>query len=513
MGFPSKGVEAVSAYLSTVSDLPVVGMNVVKNTEQEGDEVPKGYQRVVGGLDEFSDFFVINVSCPNVPGLREFQERNKLQLIIDAIAEVNPSKKPVLVKFSPDLTVEQINDALNTCIDCGIDGVVATNSSTSRDILPEASDLRGGLTGQLIKPKSLDFVNHIYSYTKGKLPIIGIGGIASPEDAIAMIRAGASLIAMYTGLVYEGPGLARRINHGIVSYLKQNNLESISDLVGADHQLMVKRERLLNIYHEVLMMENDPDLRNSELRPEGVTAESADTTGCKMPDLQARKALAQKLEEVEKVIKRTLRFKGFNSIDGKPALIPVHWKKGASPLVLVLGENASGKSFFRKVVITYAEEFLDYECIDLAMDSRTGPGFGNLKYMPEKQFSTGYNSISAFHGSISTSDARDNFHVLFWDEPDIGLSDSVSAGMGVEIHDFILNKPESKGLAFLTTHSRAMVEQLVDLNPHYIYLGENPPETLKDWLERPIVPQNLSEVEEAGLAKFREIGAFLHSKD
>ncbi|MEZ4753254.1 MAG: quinone-dependent dihydroorotate dehydrogenase [Bdellovibrionota bacterium] len=238
MGFPSIGVKNVKAYLARFNGkktlLPLIGMNVVKNKTQEGDEAYQGYAKVVEGLYEFSDFFIVNVSSPNMPGLREFQESNKLKLIFDAIKNVNPENKPVLVKFAPDLTLDQLNDALKTCNEAKISGVVATNTTISREVLPEASDLPGGVSGKPLRARSLEVVKHIYTYTNGKLPIIGVGGITTADDAIKMIRAGASLIAIYTGLVYEGPGFAQQINLKLSEHLKLNNLSSLSDLVGVD---------------------------------------------------------------------------------------------------------------------------------------------------------------------------------------------------------------------------------------------------------------------------------------
>ncbi|MCB0318168.1 MAG: quinone-dependent dihydroorotate dehydrogenase [Bdellovibrionales bacterium] len=236
MGFPSKGCVSAKAKLANYQDLPVIGINFGKNAKDEGDAVIKAYQTVAKSLEEFADFFVINVSSPNTPGLRDFQEKNKLKPIIDAVKEVNINNKPILVKLAPDLTIEQLNDALSTCIETGVSGVVATNTTISRQEVAEAKDLPGGLSGQPLKKKSLDVVSHIYSFTNAKLPIIGVGGIASADDAINMIKAGASLIGMYTGLVYEGPGLAKKINQGILKHLSMNKFESISDLIGSKHK-------------------------------------------------------------------------------------------------------------------------------------------------------------------------------------------------------------------------------------------------------------------------------------
>jgi hypothetical protein len=202
--------------------------------------------------------------------------------------------------------------------------------------------------------------------------------------------------------------------------------------------------------------------------------------------------------------------------------IPALWVKGSVPLFLVLGENAGGKSFFRRCVYQCVK--LDTrstitEVIHLSMQGRTGDtGAGPYKsfiYGDEETRSTGENSASTIRGALRTCHGRENDHFLYWDEPDIGMSEGAAAGAGITIADFVTSLPEHTKGVFITTHSRALVERLLPVQPHYIHLGCAPdqaPQTLQAWLERPIVPISPEELAEASRERFGAIQKILNER-
>lgn len=174
-----------------------------------------------------ADYFVVNVSCPNVSDLSHLQDRDQLDGILSRLRSIRAEKalrKPVLVKISPDLNNKQIDDVIELISQHGMDGIIATNTTISRDGLTtdtgKVEDIgNGGLSGSPVRDRSTEIISYIHKKTSGKLPIIGVGGIMSPSDALEKIKAGASLIQIYTGFVYEGPSIVRRINREIINAL------------------------------------------------------------------------------------------------------------------------------------------------------------------------------------------------------------------------------------------------------------------------------------------------------
>lgn len=183
----------------------------------------------------------------------------------------------------------------------------------------------------------------------------------------------------------------------------------------------------------------------------------------------------------------------------KDGVVPIqaHWKPGAGKLLVVLGENASGKSFFRRVVCAVCRD-VGIEAIHLSMEGRNSTGFGGLRVMvygDEEEESTGVNSAYTVTKGIATCRGRENKHVIFWDEPDLGLSDNNAAGLGIVIRDFAADAPTNTIAAIVVTHSKALVQQLLPIGPHYLYLGEeNVPQTIEEWLKAPIVPSPIGEL-------------------
>lgn len=202
----------------------------------------------------------------------------------------------------------------------------------------------------------------------------------------------------------------------------------------------------------------------------------------------------------------------FSPDEGEP-VIPWLWKPGSCPLVLVLGENAGGKSFFRRCVHAVGyKEFKLEDFIHLSMQGRATAGVGRVLIYggSEDDSSTGAISMYVVKAGIKNCQKREEDHMMYWDEPDIGLSENAAAGAALEIVEFVKNLPERTKAVFVTTHSRVMVRYLLELNPHYIHLGsKEAPPTPEAWLERPIVPISTEEVDRLGHERWRAIQKIL----
>ncbi|MDR1583826.1 MAG: quinone-dependent dihydroorotate dehydrogenase [Prevotellaceae bacterium] len=220
MGFNNDGLPAIIKRLREKDKRTViVGGNIGKNTAASNTDAVNDYLKTFKGLYDYVDYFTVNVSCPNVDNLTLLQNKTNLEILLKSL--VNERKymdvyKPILVKISPDLSFEQIDDTLYIIRETGIDGVVATNTTTSREGLKtpakEVKDIgKGGLSGQPLTKRSLEIVRYIHEQTSGKLPIIAVGGIMTVADAVNMLKAGASLIQLYTGYIYRGPCFVKKI--------------------------------------------------------------------------------------------------------------------------------------------------------------------------------------------------------------------------------------------------------------------------------------------------------------
>jgi len=243
MGFNSCGAEAMAECLAnwrTRNQWPAhpVGINLGKTKITPLKEAPGDYAFSFRVLQDLADFFVINVSSPNTPNLRELQDKTALDEIITALREVNINK-PLLVKIAPDLTTAAIDDVLDLATSHQLAGIVATNTTITR---PEPNDAKcrrayqetGGLSGVPLRERSTEVIRYIHQQTRGKLPIIGVGGIFNADDAWEKITAGASLLQVYSGLIYEGPGIAKAIVTGLKKRLKQAGLACLDEAVGTD---------------------------------------------------------------------------------------------------------------------------------------------------------------------------------------------------------------------------------------------------------------------------------------
>jgi len=219
MGFNNEGVEAPIERLKRNKGI-LIGGNIGKNKLTPNEEAVSDYVQCFEALFTHVDYFVVNVSSPNTPNLRALQDKEPLTHILQTLKDLNHSKpkpKPILLKIAPDLTEEQLVDIIDIITSVKIDGVIATNTTLSREGLHSKNKSEmGGLSGKPVTKKSTEVIRFLYEKSKNAFPIIGVGGIHSPEDAIEKLEAGASLIQLYTGFVYEGPGVVKRINKAIL---------------------------------------------------------------------------------------------------------------------------------------------------------------------------------------------------------------------------------------------------------------------------------------------------------
>lgn len=222
MGFNNQGVEVAAHRLSRVNRNGVmIGGNIGKNKVTPNEDAVKDYIKCFEVLFDVVDYFVVNVSSPNTPSLRELQEKEPLKRILNSLQELNFTKakpKPILLKIAPDLTNEQLDDIIEIVVDTKIAGVIATNTTISRDNLESPGHLSketGGLSGKPLTERSTEVIRYLSTKSNKAFPIIGVGGIHSPKDAIDKLDAGAALVQIYTGFIYEGPTLIKRINKAL----------------------------------------------------------------------------------------------------------------------------------------------------------------------------------------------------------------------------------------------------------------------------------------------------------
>jgi dihydroorotate dehydrogenase len=216
MGFNNQGVDAAILRLKKNKNV-IIGGNIGKNKMTPNDQAIEDYLICFDALFPHVDYFVVNVSSPNTPNLRDLQEKKPLTALLQSLHTENLKRenpKPILLKIAPDMTDTQLFDIINIVSDTKIDGVIATNTSIARNGLQSDSAIcaeKGGLSGKPISDRSTYVIRFLHTNSKGSFPIIGVGGIHTPQDAIDKLEAGASLLQIYTGFVYEGPGMVKRI--------------------------------------------------------------------------------------------------------------------------------------------------------------------------------------------------------------------------------------------------------------------------------------------------------------
>lgn len=230
MGFNNLGVDVVAERIAAYRRKPnlhqkglIIGGNIGKNKVTPNEDAVSDYIKCFDRLFDVVDYFVVNVSSPNTPGLRALQEKGPLMEILNTLQQHNHKNgvsRPILLKIAPDLTNEQLDDIVEIVRETHIAGIIATNTTISREGLTSKTGLKnetGGLSGRPLTTRSTEVIGYIYQKSNGAFPIIGVGGIHSPEDALEKLQAGASLIQLYTGFIYEGPGLIKRINKKLLA--------------------------------------------------------------------------------------------------------------------------------------------------------------------------------------------------------------------------------------------------------------------------------------------------------
>ena len=219
MGFNNEGVDAAVARLKKNSQV-LIGGNIGKNKVTPNDQAVDDYVYCFNALFDHVDYFVVNVSSPNTPNLRALQDKEPLTELLSTLKSLNnqkPTPKPILLKIAPDLSDDQLIDIIDIVTGVAIDGVIATNTTLNREGLrSQKKEEAGGLSGKPLTDRSTEVIRFLIEKSNNAFPIIGVGGIHTPEDALEKLNAGASLVQLYTGFVYEGPGVIKRINKKII---------------------------------------------------------------------------------------------------------------------------------------------------------------------------------------------------------------------------------------------------------------------------------------------------------
>lgn len=247
MGFNNEGSELAAQRLAKHRPSVTLGVNLGKSKITPNELAEEDYLQSFRRVFDFADYLTINVSSPNTPGLRQLQDREPLTRLLTAFqqenqriaAQRNKAPKPVLLKIAPDLEDAQLDDIADLTLETKIAGLIATNTTISRSGLKTDQKRidsigNGGLSGKPLSERSRAVVSRLFRRTEGKVPIIGVGGIFTADDAWRMIGAGASLVQIYTGFIYEGPSCVKRINRGLLTSLDSAGLERIAQAVGRD---------------------------------------------------------------------------------------------------------------------------------------------------------------------------------------------------------------------------------------------------------------------------------------
>jgi dihydroorotate dehydrogenase len=246
MGFNNHGAGEAAKHLRHFARAGVpIGINIGKNKVTANEDAASDYRKCLDLLYTYGHYFVINVSSPNTPQLRDLQETENLRRLlqdirakVDELVKRGVREKPVLLKVAPDMSKEQMRDIVRVAVSEGISGIIATNTTLSREGLrdPDFATNTGGLSGRPLTECSTEWIREIYREVGGKIPIIGVGGIFTGDDAYEKIRAGASLVQIYTGMVYEGPGVVKSIKQRLLELLTRDGFANIQQAVGADHR-------------------------------------------------------------------------------------------------------------------------------------------------------------------------------------------------------------------------------------------------------------------------------------
>ena len=240
LGFNNAGVVKVARRLRVARPRIPIGVNLGKNAETPLAAALDDYRGGLEGLYDVGDYFVVNVSSPNTPGLRELQAASRLDALLTGVQAHNHAlarqraipPKPVLVKIAPDLSSEELDDVIEAVRSARLAGIIATNTTVERQGLSAPTMEAGGLSGLPLRQRATQVIRYVHAHSRGRIPIIGVGGIFSAQDAYEKVRAGASLVQVYTGLIYKGPLLPHRINVGLVRLLQRDGFTHLAEAVG-----------------------------------------------------------------------------------------------------------------------------------------------------------------------------------------------------------------------------------------------------------------------------------------
>jgi len=239
LGFNNDGHAVVAGRIKRRRRRIILGINLGRNKDSQ--DAVEDYRLGVEAFADLADYLVINVSSPNTPGLRELQGRDQLGGLLKAVLAARAAARrqpPLLLKIAPDLNEAEMADIARVALDAGVDGLIATNTTVARpDTLTDDNRAQaGGLSGRPLFEPSTRVLSEMYRLTKGQLPLIGVGGVAGGADAYAKIRAGASLVQLYTALIYRGPDLIEEIKRDLARRLRADGFSSVAEAVGADHR-------------------------------------------------------------------------------------------------------------------------------------------------------------------------------------------------------------------------------------------------------------------------------------
>jgi len=243
MGFNNHGAEnAKESFKKLDKPLIPIGINLGKNKDTPNEQAAEDYTKGLETLYPFGDYFVINVSSPNTVGLRDLQHIDALYTLLSSVvskrtelADRHGFKRPILLKIAPDVSNDEAQQIAQTALELNIDGLIATNTTLSRQgIRSHHRGESGGLSGYPLQNRSTELIRHLYTVLKGSIPIIGVGGIFTGRDAYEKIRAGANLVQVYTGMIYRGPAIAKKMNEELIQELERDGIPSVKDAVGLD---------------------------------------------------------------------------------------------------------------------------------------------------------------------------------------------------------------------------------------------------------------------------------------
>jgi len=244
LGFNSPGMDIVAKNLDRYKNTNIpIGISLGLNKEVEHIDAPKAYSSVTKRMYEYADYFAINVSSPNTPGLRKLQDKEFIVQLIEAVNQAmydSGSRKPLFVKIAPDLTYDAIDELLEVLIDNSVTGIIASNTSNNSDLKGKYGNKwrnsPGGLSGsdQDYQKLTTKIISHIYKHAGDKLDIIGVGGVHNAESALEKIKAGAKALQLVTAIRGEGPAVAGKINRGIVEYMEREGVSNLSEFIGKD---------------------------------------------------------------------------------------------------------------------------------------------------------------------------------------------------------------------------------------------------------------------------------------